>query len=58
VRAGGVPNIVEKIFTRDTTSFETSFQLDIFTQNYGLPKLQESQFQKFWDSQLGSLETK
>jgi hypothetical protein len=35
-----------------------SFQLKVYIRNYGLPKFCESQFWKFWDSQLGSPGTK
>jgi len=40
-----------------------NFTLDLIkskvcTKNYGLPKSQESQFRKFWDSQVGSPRTK
>jgi len=35
-----------------------NFALEFCTKSYGFPKSQKSQFWKFWDSQLGSLETK
>jgi hypothetical protein len=37
--AGGVPTIVGKISTRATMFFQTSFQLEVCTQNYGASKV-------------------
>ncbi len=48
--AGAVSHTVEKISTRSTTFRKTSLQLKVCTQNYGPPKLWESQFQKIWES--------
>jgi hypothetical protein len=38
-----------------TTLLQTSSQLEVCTQNYGSPELQESQFWEFRDSNLGVL---
>ncbi len=56
--ASGVPHIFRKISTRSTSLFWTLPQSKVYTKNYGLPKLQESQFQEFQDSWLGSFGTK
>jgi hypothetical protein len=40
-------HIIGKISTRAITFFHISFQLEVFKQSYGPPKLQESQFQEF-----------
>jgi hypothetical protein len=53
-----MPHAMEKISMEATTFLQTSPQLEVSTQNYGPPKLRESQFKEFKDSQLGSLETK
>jgi hypothetical protein len=37
---------------------QTSLQLEVCIKSYGPPKLQESQFREFWDSQLESPGTK
>jgi hypothetical protein len=50
---GGVPHTVEKILTRAITLLQTSFQSEVYTQNYGPPKLRKSQFKVFRDSNLG-----
>jgi hypothetical protein len=55
---GGVPQIIIKLLTRATTLLWTSPQSKVCTKSYGPLKLQESQFGEFWESQLGSLETK
>jgi hypothetical protein len=34
--------------------FQISSQLKVYAKHYGPPKLQESPFQEFWNSQLGS----
>ncbi len=52
---GGVPHIVEKILTRATTLLWTSPQLEVYTQSYGPPKLLDTQFKEFRDSNLGVL---
>jgi hypothetical protein len=56
--AGDMPHIIGKISMRDTSLLLTAPQSKVCTRNYGLPKLKESQFQEFWDSQLGSPRTK
>jgi len=43
VRADGVRHIVGKLSTKATTLLQTSSQLEVYTQGYGTPKLQESQ---------------
>jgi len=52
--AGRVPYIVGKLSTRAITFLETSPQLKVYTQSYGPPKLQKSQFWEFqipiWES--------
>jgi hypothetical protein len=45
--ASGVSHIVAKLSTRAKTLLLTSFQLEVFTQSYGPPKLRESQFRGF-----------
>ncbi len=45
-------HIVGKLLTRATTLLQTSSQLEVCTQNYGAPKLQESQLWQFRDSSL------
>jgi hypothetical protein len=55
LRAGGVPQIVENILTKATNLFEISPQSEVCTQSYRLPKLRESPFKEFWDSNLGVL---
>jgi hypothetical protein len=44
--AGDVPHIARKLLTRATTLLQTSSQSKVYTQNYRLPKLWESQFQE------------
>jgi len=39
LRASGVPHIVGKLSTRDTTLLEISPQLEVWKKIYGLPKL-------------------
>jgi len=54
---GGMPHIVRKLSMR--ALLQTSFQSEVWTRSYGLPKWQKSQFQNFWkfrDFQLGSRE--
>jgi len=48
-------HIVGKLSTRATTFLWTSLQYEVCTKRYGPPKLQESQFQEFLDSNLGAL---
>jgi hypothetical protein len=50
-----MPHIVRKLSTRDTTLLHTSPQSEVYTQSYGPPKLQKSQFWEFRDSHLGVL---
>jgi hypothetical protein len=54
----GVPHIIENLLTRVKTLLQTSPQLEVCTRSYGLPKLHESQFWEFWDSQVRSSEAK
>jgi len=42
---------VGKLSMRATTLIQTSPQSEVCTQSYGTPKLQESQFWEFQDSQ-------
>jgi hypothetical protein len=56
--ASGVPHIVEKILTRAITLLLISLQSEVFTRRYGPPKLQESQFREFQNSQFGNPRTK
>jgi hypothetical protein len=56
LHASGVLNIVGKLLMRVTTLLKTSLQLKICTKNYGPPKLQETQFREFQNSQLRILE--
>jgi len=53
LRANGVPHIFGKILMIATSFLETSFQLKVYTQSYGPPKLLESQSWEFQDSYLG-----
>jgi hypothetical protein len=53
--SGGVPHTIGKISTKDITLLKTSLQSKVYTQSYGPPKLWESQFREFWDSNLGVL---
>jgi hypothetical protein len=53
-----MPHFFGKLLTRDITLLQTSFQSEVCTRNYGLPKFWESQFQEFQDSQLEGPETK
>ncbi len=48
-----MPHIVGKISTRATTLLYTSFQLEVFTQNYGHLKLWKSQFKELKNFNLG-----
>jgi hypothetical protein len=54
----GMQHIFCKLFTKAKTFLYTSSQSEVYTKNYGRPKLWESQFQKFQDSQLGNPRTK
>ncbi len=56
--ASRVLHIVEKFLTRATTLLQISSQPKVYTKHYGPPKLQESPFQEFQNSQLGSPMTK
>jgi len=56
--ACGVPHIIENFLTRVKTLLQTSPQLEVCTRSYGPPKLHESQFWEFWDSQVRSSEAK
>jgi len=51
----GMPHTVEKLSTMATTFLWTSPQSKVYTQSYGPPKLRESQFREFRDSNLGVL---
>jgi len=53
LHANDVPPIVEKISTRIIIFLRTSPQSKVCTQNYGPPKLRESQFREFHNSILG-----
>jgi hypothetical protein len=52
LRSGGVLDTIENILTRAITLLQTSSRLEVFKRSYGPPKLRESQFRKFWDSNL------
>jgi hypothetical protein len=56
--AGDMPNIFGKILTRAIILLWTSFQLKVCKKNYRPLKLQEYQFQEFWNSRLGNPKTK
>jgi hypothetical protein len=49
-----MPHIVGKLLTKVTTLFFISLQSKVCIKSYGPPKLRESQFGEFQDSQLGS----
>ncbi len=55
---GCMLHIVEKFLIRATILLQISFQSKVYTKHYGPPKLQESPFQEFRNSQLGSPITK
>jgi hypothetical protein len=55
VHSDGVPHTVGKLSTRATTFFQTSSQLEIFTQSYVPQKSRKSQLWEFQDSLLGIL---
>jgi hypothetical protein len=44
---------IEKLSIRVTTLFQTSSQLEVYTQSYIAPKLRKSQLWEFRDSHLG-----
>ncbi len=48
-----MPHTIGKISTKTTIVLQTSSQLEVFTQNYGPPKVRESQLWEFRDSHLG-----
>jgi hypothetical protein len=51
---GGVLHTVRKISKKATTFLQTSFQLEVYTQNYGPPKLRSPNLRNFgtptWES--------
>ncbi len=47
-----MPHTVGKLLMRATALFWTSFHSKVFTQRYGPPKLQKSQFKEFQNSNL------
>jgi hypothetical protein len=53
LRAGSMSHMLGKISRRATTFLQTSLQSEVYTQNYEPPKLRESQFREFWNSNLG-----
>jgi hypothetical protein len=55
LRVGGVPHTIGMFSTRVITLLQTSFQSEVYTQNYGPPKSWESQLWEFRDSHLGVL---
>jgi hypothetical protein len=55
---GGMAHIIGKLLMRVKTLLWTLPQSKVYTKSYGPPKLQESPFREFWDSQLGNLGTK
>jgi len=50
---GGVPHIVGKLLTRDTTLLQIAPQSEVCSQSYGAPKSRESQMAGFRDSHSG-----
>jgi hypothetical protein len=50
-----MPHIIGKVLMRATTLLCTSLQSEVWTQSYGPPKLKESQFWEFQDSNLRAL---
>jgi len=50
LHADGVGHAIGKLSTMITTLLQTSSQLEAYTQSYGGPKSQESQFWEFQDS--------
>jgi len=50
----GVPHIFRKFLMKAVTFLDTLPQAEVYKKCYKRPKWQESQFQEFWDSQLGS----
>jgi hypothetical protein len=51
--AQGVQHIFGKFSTNATTLLQTTFRFKVYLQNYGAPKLQESQLARFRDSHSG-----
>jgi hypothetical protein len=51
--AEGVQHTVGKLLTRATTLLQTAFRSEVYSQNYGAPKLRESQPWRFRDSHFG-----
>jgi len=49
----GVRHIVGKFLTRVTTLLQMASRSEVYLQNYGAPKSQESQLARFRDSHLG-----
>jgi len=49
----GVRHIVGKFLTRVTTLLQIASRSEVYLQNYGAPKSQESQLARFRDSHLG-----
>ncbi len=52
---GVMPHTVAKMLMRNTTLLSISSRSKFFERSYGPPKLRESQFRKFRDSNLGVL---
>ncbi len=51
--ADNVQHIVQKLLMRVTTLLQTAPRLEVCSQSYGAPKLQESQLARFRDSHSG-----
>jgi len=54
LRSSGVLHIFGRLLTRVKTLLQTSPQFHVCIKSYGPPKLRESPFQEFQDSQVGS----
>jgi hypothetical protein len=54
----GVQHTIRKLLTRDTMLLHIASRSEVCSQNYGAPKLQESQLGQFRDSHLGVLKQK
>jgi hypothetical protein len=53
LRASGMPNIIVKILMKDTTLLQNLSRSKVCRRSYGTPKLRESKFQEFQNSNLG-----
>jgi len=51
--AGGVRHTIEKLSTRNTTFFQTTFWSEVCSQGYGAPNSRKSHLARFRDSHSG-----